>query len=187
MTKKFWHTKTLFLQNGKYYKWSYKYTHCRECGNCDHKHKGRWLCTSCFDKERAKNMSRKAQMKVIWRRWHEKHYTRVVEKKKIVRHYTDESIRDYQRRWYKENHDAMLLLYKIKRRKLRWLLCMEIIIKWKTRFLPFESIVRPSKRCTQKEYDEYKKSENQFKTLVDYYNIVWTKSRYKRCWRKIPS
>ena len=136
MSKEFWHTKTLFIQAGKY-KWSYKFDHCKECGNCDHKHKGNWLCTRCHDKKRDNNYKRKLIKQKAWKKWHELNYKPVIEPKKKAKNF---NLKEYQKQWRKENIDALLLKEKTIRMMKKWKSCLSIMINWKTRYLPFESL-----------------------------------------------
>ena len=57
-------------------KWSWKYDRCVECGTTGkkgkHIHKGRGLCNSCWDKERAKNPKMIAYSLVNRRKWQKK-------------------------------------------------------------------------------------------------------------------
>lgn len=53
-------------------KWARKYDQCRWCGTTKRKHKGHGLCINCFDKRRAMNPKRKAQLKANHDRWYNK-------------------------------------------------------------------------------------------------------------------
>lgn len=176
MAKKFWHTWTLFLQNGKYYKWSYKYNHCIECGKCDFKHKWKWLCTSCFDKKRKENPKRKFNLK----KQNLKHYfkSRVLlflektERKKKQKTFNLEKYKkQWYKQWYKENQEALLLKAKAYRMKRKWIKCLEMIINWKTKYLPFTEIIeKPATTWLNfKKYDEWKEQQRQFDLLKKYY------------------
>ena len=167
--KVFWHTKTLFLQNGKYYKWSYKHTHCIECGNCNHKHKGNGLCTSCFDKNRANKPNRLISRKKACKKFYEENYEPVIERKKKPKIFTGDVERVYKRKWYDDNRPAMKLKAKIKRRKQKWLPCIVIMIKWKTKYLPFETLEKPAV-TTDKWFSQWQKNMKDYDILIAYYN-----------------
>lgn len=53
--------------------WSCEFTKCIKCGTNaktgKHKHKGKGLCHSCWDKQRAKNPKRKQQLKNQSKKW----------------------------------------------------------------------------------------------------------------------
>jgi hypothetical protein len=53
-------------------KWARKFDTCRWCRETKNKHKGLGLCTACFDRRRAKNPKRKAQLKEQGRKFYDK-------------------------------------------------------------------------------------------------------------------
>jgi len=167
--KKYWHTGTLFLQNWKYYKWSYKFDFCIECKTCNFKHKGRWLCTSCRDKERDKNETRKKQKYNISKKWHKKNYEPVKERKKRKSNFNPV---EYRKKYYNENKEVIKYLAKVYRMKKKWLQCIKIIINWKQRFLPFtELLEKPTTTWLNfKIYEEWKEEQRIFDLIKLFYN-----------------
>lgn len=117
--KAFWHTKTLFIEWWKY-KWSRKYDHCVECWQCKFKHKWRWYCTSCWDKEQYRD-DRREQKRQAWKKWHEANYTRIPREQwkkmwhPVIR--TPESIKAYNKEWYQKNKYVLSIM---KRWKLKY-------------------------------------------------------------------
>ena len=172
MSKKYWHTKTLFKKWNKFY-WSYKYDFCIKCKTCNFKHKGNWLCDSCFDKERKiKNPKRVINLK----KQNLVHYykkrillflTKTAHKKK-VKNKTPEQIKEYQKQWHKDNSYRISLQKKVARRLKKNLPCLQIIINWKTRHLPFADITKPA-TTTSKDYLEWKEKRKMFNTLVKFW------------------
>lgn len=167
--KEFWHTKTLFKQWWKY-KWSLKYNYCIECKTCDSIHKGRWLCTKCWDKERNKNPKRKLQKY----KSHIKHYDYArIFNTKWFRTRIDDILTNYARD--KKNQitanlnrkEIWSIKKRIKRRLDKWLPCLKIIINWKIRYLPFEDLIKPKDINL---YEEWKEKDKQFKILKKYYD-----------------
>ena len=178
MAKEYWHTKTLFLQNWKYYKWSYKFDNCQNCWTCDFKHKWRWLCTSCFDKERKVN-SKKRLFNLAKQNW--KHYyrkrvelflTKTEHKKKKV-NFTKEMQVEYKKEWYKKNSERISIIRRWEKRKKKWLPCLEYITSKKTIYLPFEGLEKPwaifNWEHFTKEYLEWKENYRQFNIIFNYY------------------
>jgi len=145
--KAYWHTKTLFIQWWKY-KWACKYDHCINCLKCDKKHKWRWLCTSCWDKERDKNPKRKEIKHKAWMKWH------VINKPKKPREewkkmwpkptWFDQI--QYKKDWYRMNREPILLLRKWESRKKKWLPCIEYRAPKRTVYLPFDDLIKNYKQ-----------------------------------------
>lgn len=58
------------------HKWSWKFDECIICGTTEktgkHKHKGRGLCLSCWDKKRGRKPNRKVTRKKAYNKWYEK-------------------------------------------------------------------------------------------------------------------
>lgn len=168
-----WHTKTLFLQNWKYYKWSYKYDNCIQCKTCKFKHKGNWLCSSCYDKKRKiKDDKRKFQLKKQnWKHYYKRRVLLFLEKKEDLRFWKRESNFDqkvYKAKWYQENYERIRLINKLRIRQRKWLNCLKMIIKWKDVYFPFEWIEKPSK-VDSIEYEKYKENLKEFNILKKYY------------------
>ena len=167
--KKYWHTKTLFIQRWNWkYKWSYKYDHCIECGKCDKKHKWKWLCTRCRDKKRDNNQKRKEQKYKAWLKYHQKNYNPVIEKKERIKTF---DIKSYRKIRYNKNKELIKLKLKTQRMIKKWLSCMQMIIKWKIYFLPFTEMIE--KPCITgnnfKLYNERKEQQKQFILIKSYY------------------
>lgn len=157
--KKYWHTKTLFLQNWKYYKWSYKYNHCIVCGNCNHKHKWKWLCTSCFDKQRYNDPKRIITRKKISNNYYLKSKTDIIKKERIYN-----NIKKYQ----EKNKEILRLLRLVRYKKNRWYKIMEYNINWKIKYLPFETLEKP-KTHNDKNYNKWQQDIKDFELLKKYY------------------
>lgn len=166
--KQYWHTKTLFIKAGKY-KWSYKYNHCIKCWTCDHKHKWRWLCTSCWDKQRYNTPKRKEVRAKASQRFCEKNriprdqWKKMWPKPKWL--YNEE---EYKKQWYNDNRPALLLMWKAKRLIQSGKPVMQMMIKWKTRYLPFETLEKP-KAMTDPRYNQWKKNNEEFQILMRYW------------------
>jgi hypothetical protein len=158
--KKYWHTKTLFLQNWKYYKWSYKYNHCIVCGTCNHKHKWKWLCTSCFDKQRYNDPKRIITRKKISNNYYLKSKTDIIKKEKIYN-----NIKKYQ----EKNKEILRLLRLVRYKKNRWYKIMEYNINWKIKYLPFETLEKP-KTHNDKNYNKWQQDIKDFELLKKYYD-----------------
>lgn len=160
--KAFWHTWTLFIQAEKY-KWSYKFDHCQQCKTCNFKHKGRWLCTSCWDKERANNPKRIEVRKKAWKKWHEIHKPRKPreEWKPMWQKPTWFDQKSYQHEWYMKNRDAILFLKKWAVCKRLWKPVLEIM--WK--HIPYIDLEKPKNIDF---YDEWKKNSDIFDKVKKY-------------------
>ena len=68
----------------------------------------------------------------------------------------------------KQNYERISLQRKVQRRLKKNLPCLKIMINWKERFLPFESLEKP-KTSTSSEYEEYKEKLKQFEILTAFY------------------
>ncbi len=166
--KKFGHTKTLFIQWLKY-KWACHYDYCIECKWVKFKHKGRWLCTSCWDKERANNPKRIEIRQKAWKKWHEINKPRKPreEWEKMWPKPTWFDQKEYRKEWYNKWKVAILSLNRWAVRKKNWLPYIEYL--WKP--LPFESLAKPFDKnmtCTQKEYDKWKNNVALFEKIKKY-------------------
>lgn len=175
--KKFWHTKTLFIQAGKY-KWSYKHFHCIVCWMVEYPHKGKWLCTSCFDKERVKNKKRKNKVKLASIKFHIKKriLSKLTAKERVYNEkMTREDRLQYQKEWYQEikekNIEIIRLKWKIQRMKKSWKPMLTMRLWWKTCYFPFAWVPEKpfhSKFDTQ-EWKEYETIRKQYDILYRYY------------------
>ena len=164
--KAFWHTKTLFIQAGKY-KWSYKHDHCIECWQTKFKHKWRWLCTSCWDKKRDKNPKRKEVKYKAWHKWH------IINKPKKPREewkpmwtkkrLTSEQRKKYRKNWYRKWKEAIIILNKWRIWSKRWLQLP--MYKWYS--IPFDIWPRNDKI---ESYEEYKERARKFLIVKNYIN-----------------
>lgn len=174
MSKEYWHTGTLFYENWKY-RWSYKYTHCIRCWTCDHKHKWRWLCTSCADKERSKKTNRKKVRKIAKTKYFIKkrifHWLETPEKKKTWpdKFLTEKDKILYKKSYYQKNKEIIKLISKAYRMEKRGENPMKIIIKWKTRLLPFVWLMEKPSYTEEEKYEEWKKEQEIFLKLKKYY------------------
>lgn len=155
--KAYWHTKTLFLRACKY-SWSYKHEHCTECGTCDFKHKWNGLCTSCYDKKRAKKLDRK-----LWNRERQLKYMR-----------TSEVFREYQRKRKREEYskygEAISVLRKWDRWKKSGKKVIEINIKWRYYALPLSQIHKPEWHTEDEKMEQYKEDSRIFESILEYIN-----------------
>ena len=104
--KQYWHTGTLFIRWWKY-KWANRYNYCTECKTCKFRHKGRGLCTSCWDKQRASTPNRIETRKKACLKHHRANYRYIPrEEWKPMwpkRRLTLEEKRKYQREWQRKN------------------------------------------------------------------------------------
>lgn len=134
------HTKTLFIQWGKY-KWACHYDHCTECKGVKFKHKWRWLCTSCTDRKRANDPNRKETRIKASRKFCEKnHIPLELQKKKWNKWWwTPEDKKAYQKSWYEKWKIAILTMKKWIVRKKKWLPYVEYM----GHPLPFETLWKP--------------------------------------------
>jgi len=173
MTKKYWHTWTLFKQTNWKYKWSYKFDFCQQCKTCNFKHKGRWLCTSCWDKERSKKANRKVvRFKAMWKHYYKTRILMYLEKKSHKpfwpkTHKTIEEKRLQKQEWYKNNSERISILRKAERRLKNWLPCLKLIINNKEVYLPFEDIDKPKNNL--QEYDKWKEKVRQLELVRNFY------------------
>lgn len=146
--KTHWHTGTLFIQAWKY-KWSYNFDHCIKCWTCNFKHKGKGICTSCHDKERAKWRTRKQTLKKSNSKWIET---------------SREQFNEYQKKWHKEyyekNKEVINLIRAWQRYKKQGK--PVLIISWKP--IPFMELIKP-KSTRDPRYEEWKKNDILFTKL----------------------
>ena len=168
--KAYWHTKTLFLQNWKYYKWAYKYNHCIECWNCNHKHKWKWLCTSCRDKARHNKPKRIITLKKANKTYLEKAKTDTNIKTRLRL-----NVKKYQTK----NAEVLRIIRLARYKKNRWYPVMMMIINWKTIYLPFQTLEKPNlyqDNRNKVEYEKWQKNIKDFQLLKEFY---WkTKEKY---------
>ena len=170
--KNAWHTKTLFIQWGKY-KWACKYDHCVECKTCTSKHKWRWLCTKCWDRNRDNDPKRKEIKYKAWHKWHtinkprkpreewkpmwQKPFLSLEDKKK------------YMHEWYIKWRDAILTIKKWVIRKKKWLPYVEYM----GYPLPFETLSKPfdiNQTCSDEVVDKWRSDMILFDKVREYLN-----------------
>ena len=165
MAKEYGHTWTLFIQWWKY-KWSQKYEHCIECWLVKFKHKGRWLCTSCWEKERDKDPKRKAVKYKAWHKWHVANKPRKPreewEPMGTKKRLTPEQKKEYQKAWYQKWKEPIIILNKWRIWAKKWL----ILPLYKGRPIPFE--IWP--RMDDETYEEYKERMRKFDLVVKFIN-----------------
>lgn len=169
MSKEYGHTWNLFIQRQNWkFKWAYKFEHCIKCWNCNHKHKWNWFCTACFDKERDKDKKRIETKRKAWLKWHKLNYKPVEVKKVIEKTFDREK---YIKEWNLKNKEVLKLKWKAYRMRKKWLFCMQMIINWKTIYLPYsEMIEKPTTTWLNfKKYDEWKEQQRQFDLIKNYY------------------
>ena len=168
--KAYGHTKTLFIQAWKY-KWSYKHDFCISCKNVSSKHKWKWLCTKCFDKNRREDSKRLFNLaKQNWKYYYKTRILMFLEKtehKKKALNFTKEDQKIYQKEWYTINREAILLKWKADRMKKRWETVLIAFIKWKERYFPFTNITRPP---MWHDMIEYREKDRQYILLRQFYN-----------------
>lgn len=160
MSKIYGHTKTLFIEGGKF-KWARHYEHCIECWTCNSKYKGNWLCTKCYDKKRYKNPKRKQINYKAAMKWHRKNYKPVIERKKRISTFNK---KEYQKKWYEEN--KQLISYINKWKKINWL---EVIFNKKTIKMPFHTLEKP-KCTTDPKYGKWKENMKIYLLLKNKYD-----------------
>jgi len=133
--------------------WSRKYTECQECKTTNFKFKAKWLCTSCYDKQRAKKRSRQQQINKA----HKKRYYKNQDNQEVL-----ESRRADYRRYYDKNKEVITLSKKARYRKRNWLPHMIMRVNWIEYPLPFETI--------------NSNTDEQYVLLKDYYENLQIKN-----------
>lgn len=171
MSKEFWHTWTLFIQAWKF-KWSYNYEHCIKCWTVTFKHKWRWLCTSCWEKERDKTKRRQEVKRKAWSKWHKEHYIYSDwSKKKWPKPFlTKDDKKTYKKEYMRKHRERYKIIKEWKERKEKWLSYLEYNINWKIIYLPFWDLVKPN--CTTNNmylYDEWKEKIRKFNIIKNFY------------------
>lgn len=178
--KKHGHTWTLFLQNWKYYKWSYKFDNCTVCRTCKFKHKWNWLCIGCYDKQRKvynpkRIINLKKQQLVNYFRGRINLFLNKTEKSKRWRKkfLTEEAKIQYKKEWYNKNLEKILIDREVKKRLRDNKPCLKMIINWKDIFMPFESLEKPVNinwsSWFSKEWYEWKENSRKFEILKKHY------------------
>lgn len=164
MAKEFGHTGTLFIQAWKY-KWSYRHEHCIKCWQVKFKHKGRWLCTSCWDKEKDNDPNRKEQKYNAGHKWHVINKPRKPreEWKKRWQKPTWFYKKEYARQWYQKWKEPIIILNLWRERQKRWII--QPLYKWKP--IPFDIWPRDNKIETYEEYKERMRKFQVVKQFVD--------------------
>jgi len=111
--------------------WSRKYTECQECKTTNFKFKAKWLCTSCYDKQRFKSPKRKQSLRksVNKRYYNNQGNEEVLEVRRA----------DY-RRHYNNKREVILLAKKARYKQRNWLPHMIMRVNWIAYPLPFETI-----------------------------------------------
>lgn len=170
MSKQFWHTKTLFIQNWKY-KWSYKYNYCIECWTCNFKHKWNWLCTSCREKKRDKTKARQETKKKAMLKYYKLNYKPVEIRKKKESNF---DTKKYQKQWQIENKEVLKLFARIYKMQKKWLNCIQIIVNGKIRYLPFTEMLEKPVTTNFDNYEKRKKQQIEFEVLRKYYFKIKT-------------
>jgi len=159
--KAYWHTKTLFIQAGKY-KWAYHYDHCIECWKVDKPHKWRWLCTRCWDKQRDSDPRRKQIKLKASRKFSEKKRIPLELQKKRWNKWwwTPEDKKAYQKQWHYKWKEAIIILNKWKIWERKWL----ILPKYKWKPIPFE--IWP--KWKDEKYENYKERMRKYEVVKSY-------------------
>lgn len=164
--KAFWHTKTLFIQWWKY-KWSFHFDHCTQCGKCDKKHKWRWLCSSCWEKDREKSDRRKEQKYQAWHRFSiKKRIPKELQRKKkpiFTREELTVHRKEAYTKWYTEWKEAILILRKWQELKKLGIVLPEY--KWKP--IPFDIWPRDDKKEIYEQYKERMRKFDHIKAYID--------------------
>ena len=190
--KAYWHTKTLFIEWGKY-KWARKHDFCTSCLSAKKPHKWNWLCIACHDKQRAKNRKwalRKQQVKHYYKNrllyilttvsnprkkpWQKPKGFNKIEYRKQWYRKNKKAILLYRKEWYRKNKKVMLLKWEVQRRRKKWLPCLEMRINWETKYFPFEWIEKPSQASINtRTYREYEKLKEKYDLLYNWYKFRW--------------
>ena len=146
----------------KIWKWSLKYDFCSQCWTNEKPHQWLWLCERCYDKKRDKKTNRKATKK----KSQEKRYQKAKHTKAYLE-YKNKKALEYYHKW----KEALCLIRKTNRMLQNWLPLMTLIIKWKTYYLPFTTLTRPTSHDPN--YDENLKQHKQdlknFDILREFY------------------
>lgn len=167
--KKYWHTKTLFIEWWKY-KWARKYDYCIYCKNVEKPHKWRWLCTKCWDKERDNNPNRRKVKKKSSEKWHKNNYQYIPieeQKKKWTKKQRTKTKAQYQHEWYTKWREPILLLRKWIILKRKWY----ILPEYKLHAVPFD--IWP--KIKDEPYELYKERIRKFELIKNYIN-KWNKN-----------
>lgn len=163
-----WHSKTLFMMWNKYY-WAKKHEHCVVCWTVKYKHRCRWMCTSCYAKEKRKTPNAQKSNKISRNKinYRNRVLKYLEQKEKKVRPRTRNQY-EYNKKRRNEFKIEYRLIEKARRRRKKWLPCLSMIINWKTKYFPFEWIDKP--KCTTSDgREEYYKRLKEFQILKDYY------------------
>jgi hypothetical protein len=126
-----------------------------------------------LDKERDKNKNRQETKRKAWLKWHRANYKPVEVRKKKIKTF---DAKKYQKEWYLENIEVLKLKAKAYRMRKKWLNCMQIIMKWKIKYLPFtELLEKPTTTWWNfKKYNIWKEQQRQFILLKKYYENTRT-------------
>lgn len=161
--KKYWHTKTLFIQWWKY-KWSFKYEHCISCWKVEKPHKWRWLCTSCWDKERDKNPRRKEVKQKARHKWHVTHKPKKPRDEWLPmwpkRFLTEEDKKKYRAEWYQKWKEPIIILNKGRIWERKWI----ILPKYQWKPIPFD--IWP--KTKEESYEEYKERMRKYELVKSF-------------------
>lgn len=155
--------------------WSYKHEKCIKCEKTEHRHKGRWLCLSCWSKERKKNWKTPILIKISKKREQiRKRIATILRNTKRKRRILDKKI--YQKIWRCEKISQKMLQ--------KWKNPLRIILNWNLTFLPFENLDKPrllgSKYINSK--TEFKKNHKKYEVETRDYkrklHILWLYKKY---------
>ncbi len=133
-----WHTGTLFIKGWKY-QWSYKHSSCVKCRKVDFPHKGKGLCSKCYDKKRDENPERQLIKEKARKKWFKANYE-YIKKAKETSTFDDKA---YKKKWYWENHwkylKAKKLLKEWAKKNLQWIECIKFRHNDEYYYLPYET------------------------------------------------
>jgi len=185
MPKKYWHTHTLFKKWKKFY-WSFKYNHCKKCGQVDNPHKWNWFCIKCWESYRRTNSPRrkitvKINQKKFWIRKRIKRILKTPERKpiwaeKIYWKATPEKTKQTKlkanRKYYNKNKEAIYLRSKANLRKKQGKVTQEIIINWICRYFPWDYFIEKPGSTTDPKYEDYRKQQKEYRILRKFYEKI---------------
>ena len=154
--------------------WSYKHEKCVKCGKTEHKHKGRWLCLSCFNKERRNIWNTPVLIKISRKREQIRKRIATILRNTKRKRILDKRI--YQKIWRFE---------KVSKKMLKnWKNPLKIFLNWNLTYLPFEHLDKPSLKGSKylNSKTEFKKNHKKYEVETRDYKrklrILWLYKKY---------
>lgn len=142
-------------------RWAFHYDKCIKCNTTNFQHESKWLCKSCYSKKIRKNMSPKKKKELYNKTvvWGEKN------KDKLLA-----SSRKATKKYAQKNKEVLNIKNRVYRRRAKGLPCMQANLWWKLRFLPFESLEKPTVYTwNEREIHNWKKNMKDFEILKKFY------------------